>query len=123
MLIRKFRNTFHGVVGPEYRGAPQPKFDKFAINEGKFADKFRFKEYDWTIDEDTNEMYFEWITQGCYYERDEVDAFLTEVSRCIQTECGFDGNVNVTIRSRDGKEYGYYKTVLTKKELAWNLSY
>jgi hypothetical protein len=29
----------------------------------------------------------------------------------------------VTIRSRDGEEYGFYKTVLTKKELAWNLSY
>jgi hypothetical protein len=118
MLDKEFNKVFRGVNGPEHRGAPLPVFDKFAINEGKFADKFRFKEYDWAIDEDTNEMHFEWITQGCYYEQDEIYEFLTEISRCIQTACGFDGNVNVTIRSRDGEEYGFYKTVLTKKELA-----
>lgn len=118
MLDKEFSNVFHGAIGPEHRGAPQPEFDKFAINEGKFADKFRFKQYDWAIDEDTNEFYLTWITQGCDYEQDEIYAFLTEVSRCIQSECGFDGNVNVTIRSRDGEEYGFYKTTLVKKEVA-----
>jgi hypothetical protein len=107
----KFVKLFNGVNCPEHRGAPHLVFDKFAINEFMFADKLRFKW--WDINFNQNQINLKWVTQGCFENEDEdIYPFLTEVQRCIQKTIGFTGNIIVELVSRNGEEYGFYKTTI-----------
>ena len=113
MTNLEFDMVFKGANGPDYRGAPYPEFNPYAINESEFSDAFRYKDYEINYSVD-NEIDLFWKTQGTF-EAEDVYPFLTEVSRCIHKEIGYTGVVNVEIVSRDGKDYGYYSTKLMPK--------
>lgn len=110
MTKNQFNKLFGGVNGPEYRGAPAPEFNPFMINESTFGDNLRFKEYEINfIDDDTIDMV--WVTQRPFEENDLIP-FYEEVSRCIHTEIGYTGIIEISVIARDGEEYGYAKNVL-----------
>lgn len=51
------------VVGPDYRGAPQPMFQERAFNESKILDGERAKECRVYFDTEKNVGTVEWLTQ------------------------------------------------------------
>ena len=98
MTEKEFNKKFNGVAGPLYRGAAYPKFDPAAINESEFEDECRHKEVNWELDEDKNELAIDWLTQES---ADKHTLLWKEVKRCLE-HIGFDGQVNLTLTSRDG---------------------
>lgn len=69
------------VAGPSFRGDTYPAFDARKINEAKFPDDLRFKEYNMSYD---NGMFtLDWISQGAFEEA-EAQEFIKEVLRAIE---------------------------------------
>lgn len=99
MTEKQFNYRFHGVNGPKYRGAPYHKFDPAAINESKFSDELRFKEYDCNID-DNGHLVIEWKSQS--WDEDGIDGFVNEVKRCLK-HIGFEGDCIIHLFDRDGE--------------------
>ena len=92
------------VESPEYRGAPQPPFNPKAINESRFDDDMRFKEYEWK--EEDGDIVLYWTSQG----RVVKEAFIEEVKRCLSEYPSFKGkSVTVKMKTR-GDSFWYFKS-------------
>lgn len=100
------------VNGPAYRGARGPELNKLAINESKFPDNMRMKEYH--IDQDSEDkatLY--WTTQEPFTDEDAVK-FEEEVIRAITAARSFYNydhpfSIDLSVKARDGKNYGFYE--------------
>lgn len=85
------------VSGPEYRGAPYPEFDKMCINESRFDDELRAKEWNAYIENGVG--YVKWLSQEG---EDPTDSWETEVKRAFQANGLKSGAcIEVTFGSRD----------------------
>ena len=104
MTEKEFGKKFHGVISPKYRGAPTPKFDPVGINEQKFSDDLRFKEYDIDLESNADgeiaKVVIDWRSQ-CW-DPDGIDGVVDEVTRCFKN-IGYDGDVELHIYDRDGE--------------------
>ncbi len=67
------------VIGPEYRGAPYPKFDKMCINESRFDDELRGK--DWNAYIENGVGHVRWLSQEG---EDPTDRWESEVKRAFK---------------------------------------
>lgn len=84
---------------PEYRGAPQPKFDPSKINESRIPDNMRFKEYGYAQGEGREDLTLEWETQEPYTS-DDISVFLAEIRRAFEANhC--TGKLTVRLSDRD----------------------
>ena len=105
MTTEEFNETFHGVIGPKYAGACYPRFDRFGINEKRFAHELRCKYADIHIN-DEGVLMVKWCCQDPF-KRKERDDFDKELIRCAQV-VGYSGNISVRLFDRDGYcDYGY----------------
>lgn len=104
MTENEFHSVFHGVNCPKYRGAQQPPFDKYAINESQFSDELRFKSFNTQFIEGNNTtqdtIKVEWESQEWDYHG--IDGVVDEIKRCFK-ECGFRGIVELSIWERGEK--------------------
>ncbi len=102
MTEDEFNRKFRGVNCPNCRGAKQPPFDPAAVNESRFADELRFKEYGFSFHEGTGNdddiVQVRWVTQD--WNKDGLFGFLEEVVRCMR-HIGFRGIV-LTVMYRRG---------------------
>lgn len=90
------------VAGPSYRGDRYPEYDPLQINESKFDDTLRFKNYEITADGDTINV--EWISQDIPEEFTVLDDFYKEVIRAIKTNLkknNYKDSVEVNIHISD----------------------
>ena len=111
MTENEFYRKFHGVATPKYRGAPAPKFDEFAINEPKFADELRFKDYkiDFIegVDGSSDKINIDWTSYE-WAGSEGVDSLVAEITRCFK-KIGFNGNVVLNIWKRDEQDNPEYE--------------
>lgn len=85
------------VIGPEYRGAPYPAFDKMCINESRFDDELRAKE--WNVYIENGVGYVKWLSQDG---EDPTDRWESEVKRAFRANGFKNGTcIEVTFGSRD----------------------
>lgn len=105
MTTKEFNKLFHGVACPKYRGAAYPKFDPAAINESKFSDALRFKDFntDFMCDPDgeISTVEIDWMSQD--WDENGIDGFKAEIERCFR-HIGYLGNVEIHVYDRDGFE-------------------
>ena len=96
------------VACPAYRGAPAPQFDPKSINESRFEDDLRYKEYDAYIDDQVG--YIQWLAQE---NANPSDAWETEIKRAFKENDLKDCSIiHVEFGSRDtGYAYMYDITV------------
>ena len=106
----EFNDYFNGVIGPKYAGARYPEFDRFGINESRFAHEMRCKYFDISLKK--GELTVKWCSQDPFT-REDRDDFDKELIRCLEF-LGYFGNVNVHLFDRDG--YCDYKYVLIAKD-------
>lgn len=72
------------VAGPEYRGAPYPRFNPKKINESKFEDGLRAKEWETCITSDkTGEIKTGEISWKSQVDEDPTEAWENEVKRAF----------------------------------------
>lgn len=96
------------VACPAYRGASVPQFDPKSINESKFEDDLRYKEYNAYIDGQVG--YVKWLAQ----ENDNPSyAWETEIKRAFKENGLKDGStIHIEFGSRDtGYAYKYDMTI------------
>ena len=98
MTKKQFSSRFHGVNGPEYRGAPYPKFDPAAVNECEFSDELRFKNYDFSFKDDGS-IDIDWESQS--WDEDGIDELSAEIKHCLDY-IGFRGHAMLSVHDRDG---------------------
>ena len=85
------------VLGPAYRGAPYPAFDEMCINESRFEDELRGKNWDARIENGVGHA--EWLS---YSGEDPTDRWETEVKRAFKANGLKDGaHIEVQFGSRD----------------------
>ena len=85
------------VLGPAYRGAPYPAFDEMCINESRFEDELRGKQWDARIENGVGCI--EWLS---YSGEDPTDCWETEVKRAFKANGLKDGaHIEVKFGSRD----------------------
>ena len=97
-------------IGPSYRGAKYPTFDKASINISKFPDVMRPKYYQTTVVDDST-IQLDYITQEPFYP-DDTEVFLKELKRAlpeIAKSVHFSSpfTLVLNVEARDGEEYGY----------------
>ena len=100
MTKKTFYKKFHGVCGPTYRGGAYPSFDPYAINESKFADELRFKEFTTDFEEakdGVDTITISWTSQN--WNDDGISSLVKEIIRCFES-IGFVGNVVLHLRDR-----------------------
>ena len=110
-------NDLLNINGPQYRGAPYPPFDEFAINESEIPDNMRAKEF--SIDnintsygKDEANIDCTWITQESFDDAD-AEEFIKEFQRAIEAICDknevdITTEINIEIICRDGRNYGHH---------------
>lgn len=87
------------VAGPEFRGAPYPKFDPKQINESKFEDGLRAKWYDASINLNENTGHVVWESQE---DENPTGAWEDEVMRAFKENGLKPGStIRVEFGSRD----------------------
>ena len=95
------------VAGPEFRGAPYPKFDPKKINESNFEDGLRPKWYDASINLTENTGHVVWESQE---DENPTGAWEDEVMRAFKENGLKSGStIRVEFGSRDTgiiHEYG-----------------
>ena len=101
MTKNTFYKKFRGVCAPSFRGDFPPPFEPKAINESRFADELRYKEF--TIDfeeakDGVDTVTIKWTSYGW---NDDVNSLVKEVIRCFES-IGFIGNVVLDLEDRDG---------------------
>ena len=85
------------VLGPAYRGAPYPAFNEMRINESRFEDELRGKNWDARIENGVGHV--EWLS---YSGEDPTDRWETEVKRAFKANGLKDGaHIDVQFGSRD----------------------
>ena len=95
---KQFEYMFEGVNGPEYRGAPAPQFNPYAINEAEFEDNLRFKDYEIEFCPKTQDVNITWKSQNDCTVHDRFDI---ELIRVFKNVMQISGNINITLCSRD----------------------
>lgn len=105
------------VNGPQYRGARMPDFNKYSINESKFVDRLRFKNY--TITYNKGEVIIDWISQEPVTSNEALigfKEFCRAIKDTVEYLCkDFEGSLKVyaNIYDRDGVNYYMFKETLT----------
>ena len=85
------------VLGPAYRGAPYPAFNEMCINESRFEDELRGKQWDARIENGVGCI--EWLSQE---EENPTDRWENEVKRAFKANGLKDGaRIEVLFGSRD----------------------
>ena len=85
------------VLGPAYRGAPYPAFNEMRINESRFEDELRGKQWDARIENGVGCI--EWLSQE---EENPTDRWENEVKRAFKANGLKDGaRIEVLFGSRD----------------------
>ena len=85
------------VLGPAYRGEPYPAFNEMCINESRFEDELRGKNWDARIENGVGHV--EWLS---YSGEDPTDRWETEVKRAFKANGLKDGaHIEVKFGSRD----------------------
>jgi len=98
MTEKEFDKKFHEVIGPTCRGAAYPEFDPAGINESKFEDACRYKEYDVSFNEKHQTIKIDWKTQeDCSHH----EKFVEELVRCFK-HIGFEGLIKLRLYDRNG---------------------
>lgn len=64
---------------PAFRGAKQPKFKEYAVNEQNFLDGLRFKAV--TVDTEHDKISISWIAQDWDENPEPVDSLVNEILR------------------------------------------
>lgn len=112
MTEKHFYSRFHGVISPDFRGAPHPPYDIYSINESEIPDELRYKEWSLKFDEGNEDIYDEitldWTSQE-WCESTEI--LFNEVKRCFRA-CGFAGNVSLHVHDRDGEHECSYEEII-----------
>ena len=98
------------VNGPQYRGARMPDFNKYSINESKFVDRLRFKNY--TITYNKDDVIIDWISQEPVT-RDEARIGFNEFCRAIKDTVehfckDFEGSLKVHATMSDRYDVNSY---------------
>lgn len=97
MTIKEFEERFLGVISPICRGVKYPRFRRLAINESRFEDGCRYKEYRFLFHEETQSVELYWVSQESCVNHSLFDA---ELIRCFK-EVGGIGEIHVSLRDRD----------------------
>ena len=85
------------VLGPAYRGAPYPAFNEMRINESRFEDELRGKNWDVSIKNGVGHV--KWLSQEG---ENPTDRWETEVKRAFKANGLKDGaHIEVQFGSRD----------------------
>ena len=102
-----YEKKYIDVACPEYRGAPMPEFDPKSINESRFEDDLRFKNYDAYIDRHVG--YVNWLAEA---NSNPSDAWEAEIKRAFKANGLKNGStIHVKFGSRDtGYAYVYDMT-------------
>ena len=120
MTSDEFYRKFKGANCPVYRGAKMPPFDPAKINESKFADELRYKEFSCDFYEgestedgkDVDHIELKWKTQD--WNDDGIDGFVAEVKRCFM-HIGFVGSVHLAVwlrgESPRSKRWSVHKVI------------
>lgn len=104
----KLKSVIEGirVNGPQYRGGRMPDFDKYSINESKFVDRLRFKNYRITYNK--GNVSIDWISQELVTSNEALTGF-KEFCRAIKDTVehfckDFEGSLKVyaTMSDKDG---------------------
>lgn len=94
MTSDEFYRKFKGVNCPKCRGAKMPPFRPDKVNEAKFADELRFKEYDFDFregdDKNGDLLLVKWVSQD--WDKAGVLELAAEIERCMK-HIGFIGTV------------------------------
>lgn len=94
MTSDEFYRKFRGVNGPACRGAKMPPFNPSKVNESKFSDDMRFKEYNFDFKEGNEDegdiVVVNWTSQ-CW-DRTGFLELAAEIERCMK-HIGFVGHV------------------------------
>ena len=115
----KLKSVIEGirVNGPQYRGARMPDFNKYSINESKFVDRLRFKDY--TITYNKGDVVIDWISQEPVTSDEALIGF-NEFCRAIKDRVeylckDFKGSLTVVayMSDRDGVNSYMFKETLT----------
>lgn len=106
--LKDVANEFR-VVGPAYRGAPQPAYDICAINESNIPDCMRFKSYDIEVTADDT-IQLDYITQEEFTSIDS-EKFIEEANNAFENiahAIGYEKpfTVALNVRCRSGSSYG-----------------
>lgn len=87
------------LAGPAYRGAPYPKFDPLKVNESKFEDDLRAKEWSIELNSSKKSGSVFWLSQLA---EDPTESWETEVKRAFKKNGLKPGSkVHVKFGSRD----------------------
>ena len=97
MTIKEFEERFLGVIAPICRGVKYPRFRRLGINESRFEDGCRYKEYRFLFHEETQSVELDWISQESCEQHSLFDA---ELIRCFKAVGGI-GEIHVSLRDRD----------------------
>ena len=88
------------VIGPEYRGAPHPKFDPKCINASELPDNMRPK--GWHIDVYKNApgmCEIVWLTEEPY-DKDDLRLFIAAIKQAFKRN-GCTGTIKVRVDDRN----------------------
>lgn len=105
------------VNGPQYRGGRMPDFNKYSINESKFVDGLRFKNY--TIRYNNGNVVIDWISQEPVTNDEALigfNEFCRAIKDTVEYLCkDFEGSLNVhaTMSDRYGVNSYMFKETLT----------
>lgn len=115
----KLKSVIEGirVNGPQYRGGRMPDFDKYSINESKFVDGLRFKNYRITYNKGS--VSIDWISQEPVTSDEALigfKEFCRAIKDTVEHFCkDFEGSLKVyaTMSDRDGINSYMFKKTLT----------
>lgn len=118
-LDDKLKSIIEGICvnGPQYRDDRIPDFNKYSINESKFVDRLRFKNY--TITYNKGQVIIDWISQEPVTSNEALigfKEFCRAIKDTVEHLCkDFEGSLKVyaTMSDRDGINSYMLKKTLT----------
>ena len=87
------------LAGPAYRGAPYPEFDPKKVNESKFEDDLRGKDWSIELNHSKKSGSVFWLSQLA---KDPTESWEAEIKRAFKANgLKSNGKINVKFGSRD----------------------